>query len=152
MIAYILMKNLKIIFERAKGNYSAYCLGLPGCVATGRTFKEVKKNMRKAIKMHTEKEIKLKLGGKIHTLKCWRIGQELKTAIDEGLSRPRGRDRKPLASTSAVKIPSGVDNICRALENLSQRYQKIHLLKWKWILKEKGGIDGRRNFKNIKGK
>lgn len=65
------MRNLKIIIEKAKNNYSAYCLGLPGCIATGRTIKEVKKNMQEAIKMHTEKEIKLKLKGKEFTLKYW---------------------------------------------------------------------------------
>jgi predicted RNase H-like HicB family nuclease len=35
-------------------DYSAYCTDLTGCVATGRTKKEVEKNMYEAIQFHLE--------------------------------------------------------------------------------------------------
>jgi predicted RNase H-like HicB family nuclease len=41
-----------VVIERAKRNYSAYSPDLPGCVATGATREEVRKNMSEAIQMH----------------------------------------------------------------------------------------------------
>ena len=41
-----------IVIEKAKHNYGAYSPDLPGCVATGRTKQETKKNMLKAVEMH----------------------------------------------------------------------------------------------------
>ncbi len=41
-----------IIIEKANGNYSAYCPDLPGCVATGPTAEETKRNMKEAITLH----------------------------------------------------------------------------------------------------
>lgn len=41
-----------MVIERADGNYSAYSPDLPGCVATGRTREEVRRNMAEAIAMH----------------------------------------------------------------------------------------------------
>ena len=49
-----------MIIEKAKSNYSAYCPKISGCIATGKTIEEVKKNMREAIKIHTQKDIELK--------------------------------------------------------------------------------------------
>ena len=43
-----------IIIEKAKGNYSAYCPDLPGCISTGNTIEETKENMREAIQLHIE--------------------------------------------------------------------------------------------------
>lgn len=43
-----------IIIEKALSNYSAYCPDLPGCVATGNTMEEVKKEMADAIAFHLE--------------------------------------------------------------------------------------------------
>jgi len=43
-----------VIIERARNNYSAYSLDLPGCVATGATIKETLSRMRTAIKFHLE--------------------------------------------------------------------------------------------------
>lgn len=40
--------------EKANGNYSAYCPDLPGCVATGQTVEETRRNMKEAIKLHIE--------------------------------------------------------------------------------------------------
>ena len=46
------MSGYKIVVEKAKGNYSAYAPGLPGCVATGSTREAAKKNLLKAIQFH----------------------------------------------------------------------------------------------------
>ena len=48
------MMKYPIVIEKAKGNYSAYCPDLPGCVATGRTPTETMKRMKKAIALHIE--------------------------------------------------------------------------------------------------
>ncbi|HUV91353.1 MAG TPA: type II toxin-antitoxin system HicB family antitoxin [Anaerolineae bacterium] len=41
-----------VVIERANGNYAAYAPDLPGCVATGKTVEETKRNVHEAIKMH----------------------------------------------------------------------------------------------------
>jgi predicted RNase H-like HicB family nuclease len=46
------MHRFLIVIEKAKNNYSAYSPDLPGCIATGATFEEVKKNMQDAVDMH----------------------------------------------------------------------------------------------------
>ena len=43
-----------VVFERSPRNYSAYVPDLPGCVATGRTRKEVEQRIQEAIKFHVE--------------------------------------------------------------------------------------------------
>jgi predicted RNase H-like HicB family nuclease len=48
------MYRFLIVIEKAENNYSAYSPDLPGCVATGKTRKEVEKNMHAAIQMHVE--------------------------------------------------------------------------------------------------
>ncbi len=48
------MSGYKIVIEKAKGNYSAYAPGLPGCVATGSTREAARKNLLKAIEFHLE--------------------------------------------------------------------------------------------------
>jgi predicted RNase H-like HicB family nuclease len=48
------MSRFLFIIEKGSRNYSAYVPDLPGCIATGRTLKEVKANMRQAIKMHIQ--------------------------------------------------------------------------------------------------
>lgn len=48
------MHRFLIILEKANKNYSAYSPDLPGCVATGKTRTEAKKNMYEAIEMHLE--------------------------------------------------------------------------------------------------
>lgn len=45
------MKYL-VVFEKAGKCYSAYVSDLPGCIATGRTRKEVEGNIREAIDFH----------------------------------------------------------------------------------------------------
>ena len=46
--------DYSIIIEKATRNYCAYSPDLPGCVATGATLSEVRKNMREAIEFHLE--------------------------------------------------------------------------------------------------
>jgi predicted RNase H-like HicB family nuclease len=48
------MHRFLVVIEKAKGNYSAYSPDLPGCVATGRTVKEVEKRIYQAIEMHLQ--------------------------------------------------------------------------------------------------
>ena len=43
-----------IVIEKANGNLSAYVPDLPGCVATGKTPKEVNANIRDAIRFHLD--------------------------------------------------------------------------------------------------
>ena len=46
------MDNYLVIIEKGKKNYSAYSPDVPGCIATGKTEKEVKKNMQEALEFH----------------------------------------------------------------------------------------------------
>jgi len=43
-----------IIIEKANKNYSAYIPDVPGCIATGKTIEETKKNIKEALDMHLE--------------------------------------------------------------------------------------------------
>jgi predicted RNase H-like HicB family nuclease len=43
-----------VIIESGPENFSAYSPDLPGCVATGRTLEDTRKNMREAIQFHLE--------------------------------------------------------------------------------------------------
>ncbi|HGE72034.1 TPA: type II toxin-antitoxin system HicB family antitoxin [Candidatus Poribacteria bacterium] len=48
------MYRFLIVIEKAEGNYSAYSPDLPGCVASGKTYKEAEQNMYEAIQMHIQ--------------------------------------------------------------------------------------------------
>ena len=48
------MHRYLIVIEKAKGNYAAYSPDLPGCVSTGKTIEETKRNMQEAIQGHIE--------------------------------------------------------------------------------------------------
>ncbi len=48
------MSKYTTIIEKAEDNYSAYCPGLPGCIATGRTEEETIQRMKEAIEFHIE--------------------------------------------------------------------------------------------------
>ena len=48
------MSKYLVVIEKAARNFSAYCPDLPGCVATGKTKRDVEKNIRGAIAMHLE--------------------------------------------------------------------------------------------------
>jgi predicted RNase H-like HicB family nuclease len=41
-----------IVIEKGNGNYSAYVPDLPGCIATGDTIEEVKREIGAAIRFH----------------------------------------------------------------------------------------------------
>ncbi|MDO8673690.1 MAG: type II toxin-antitoxin system HicB family antitoxin, partial [Dehalococcoidia bacterium] len=48
------MHRYLIVIEKANGNFSAYSPDVPGCVATGKSADEAKRNMHSAIEMHLE--------------------------------------------------------------------------------------------------
>lgn len=48
------MKRYAAVFEKANNNWGAYIPDLPGCVTTGRTLEETKRNIREAIELHLE--------------------------------------------------------------------------------------------------
>jgi len=48
------MYRFLVVVEKANGNYSTYSPDLPGCVATGITREEAKRNMQEAIGMHIQ--------------------------------------------------------------------------------------------------
>lgn len=41
-----------IVIEKAENNYSAYVPDLPGCVATGRTIEETRRQINEAVEFH----------------------------------------------------------------------------------------------------
>jgi predicted RNase H-like HicB family nuclease len=43
-----------VIFEQAQSNWAAYVPDLPGCMTTGQTLDETKRNIREAIQGHLE--------------------------------------------------------------------------------------------------
>lgn len=47
------MKYL-VIIEKGPNNYSAYVPDLPGCVSTGKTMREIKKQIKEAIEFHID--------------------------------------------------------------------------------------------------
>jgi predicted RNase H-like HicB family nuclease len=49
-----MMGRYAIVIERAKRNYSAYAPDVPGCVAAGKTLKEVRQLMAEALAFHFE--------------------------------------------------------------------------------------------------
>ena len=48
------MTRYAIVIEKAKRNYSAYAPDVPGCIAAGKTLKEVRRLMREALEFHFE--------------------------------------------------------------------------------------------------
>jgi predicted RNase H-like HicB family nuclease len=48
------MKEYTVIYERSKRNWSAYVPDLPGCIATGKTRKEIERVIREAVEFHIE--------------------------------------------------------------------------------------------------
>jgi predicted RNase H-like HicB family nuclease len=46
------MHRFLIVVEKTENNYSAYSPDLIGCIATGSTLEEVKKNMHEAMDLH----------------------------------------------------------------------------------------------------
>jgi len=48
------MKQYAIVIEWGPRNYGAWVPDLPGCVSTGKTLAEVRRNIREAIAFHIE--------------------------------------------------------------------------------------------------
>jgi predicted RNase H-like HicB family nuclease len=48
------MRKYAIVIEQGEHNLSAYVPDLPGCITTGRTVKEIERNIREAIELHLE--------------------------------------------------------------------------------------------------
>jgi predicted RNase H-like HicB family nuclease len=48
------MKRYAVVFEKAENNWGAYVPDLPGCVTTGKTLEETKRNIHEAIELHLE--------------------------------------------------------------------------------------------------
>lgn len=46
------MEKIVVTVELSENNYSAYLENLPGCVSTGKTFDELKNNIREAVEFH----------------------------------------------------------------------------------------------------
>jgi predicted RNase H-like HicB family nuclease len=48
------MKRYAVVYEKAAANWAAYVPDLPGCITTGPTLEETKRNMREAMALHLE--------------------------------------------------------------------------------------------------
>jgi len=48
------MKKIVVTVELSENNYSSFIEELPGCVATGKTYEELKTNMQEAVGFHLE--------------------------------------------------------------------------------------------------
>ena len=48
------MKRYAAVFEKAPNNWAAYLPDLPGCITTGATLVETRRNIREAIQLHLE--------------------------------------------------------------------------------------------------
>lgn len=48
------MKSYLVVFEKSSTGYSAYVPDLPGCISTGATKEETKRNIQEAIELHLE--------------------------------------------------------------------------------------------------
>lgn len=48
------MRRYAVVFEKAASNWAAYAPDLPGCITTGATLEETKRNMREAMALHLE--------------------------------------------------------------------------------------------------
>ncbi|MCZ0938866.1 MAG: type II toxin-antitoxin system HicB family antitoxin [Caldilineaceae bacterium] len=46
--------NYAVVYERTPNNYGAYVPGLPGCIATAKSWKDIQTMIRDAIVFHIE--------------------------------------------------------------------------------------------------
>lgn len=46
------MKRYAVVFEKADNNWAAHVPDLPGCISTGKTLDETKRNIRESIELH----------------------------------------------------------------------------------------------------
>jgi predicted RNase H-like HicB family nuclease len=50
----LMNREYTVIYERGKRNWSAYVPDLPGCIATGKTHRQLERTIREAIEFHIE--------------------------------------------------------------------------------------------------
>ncbi|MDR1097644.1 MAG: type II toxin-antitoxin system HicB family antitoxin [Tannerella sp.] len=48
------MEKIVVTVELSENNYSAFLEDLPGCVSTGKSFDDLKKNIREAVEFHLD--------------------------------------------------------------------------------------------------
>jgi len=48
------MTRYAVVFEKAESNWAAFVPDLPGCITTGTTLEETKRNIRESIELHLE--------------------------------------------------------------------------------------------------
>ncbi len=48
------MRRYAVVIEKGRRNFSAYVPDLPGCVSTGKTLAQIRRNIREAIQFHLE--------------------------------------------------------------------------------------------------
>ena len=48
------MRKYLVVYEKTKTGYSAYVPDLPGCIATGKTRKDIEQRIYNAIQFHLE--------------------------------------------------------------------------------------------------
>lgn len=48
------MRRYAVVYEKAPNNWAAYVPDLPGCITTGRSLQDTKRNIREAIQLHLE--------------------------------------------------------------------------------------------------
>lgn len=46
------IQNFSVVIEQDSGGFVAECLGMQGCYTQGKTYEEVVKNIKDAIKLH----------------------------------------------------------------------------------------------------
>ena len=49
-----MMRRYAAVYEKAEDNWAAYVPDLPGCITTGKTLAETKRNIREAMELHLE--------------------------------------------------------------------------------------------------
>lgn len=47
-------ETFAVVFEKVPGNWSGYVPDLPGCVSTGRTLADMRRNMQEAVSLHSQ--------------------------------------------------------------------------------------------------
>jgi predicted RNase H-like HicB family nuclease len=48
------MRRYAVVYEKAAANWAAYVPDLPGCITTGATLEETKRNIREAMALYLE--------------------------------------------------------------------------------------------------
>jgi predicted RNase H-like HicB family nuclease len=87
------MKRYVVVIEFGKRNHSAYVPDLPGCVSTGKTLAEVRRNIREAIAFHIDGM--REDGETVPEPTCTCATVEVEVPPARGRSRSRRRTRQP---------------------------------------------------------